>query len=101
MYVGVTMDLTDEQWSVIEKGLPHHKIRSDGRGRPATDPRSLIKGILWILRTGAPWRELPDRYPPYQTVHRWFQRWVNEGVIERLLHHVSSELLEAGKIDLS
>ncbi|RRD66711.1 transposase, partial [Desulfovibrio sp. OH1186_COT-070] len=46
-----------------------------GQGRPVlNEPRAILNGILWILRTGAPWKDLPERYPPYQTCHRWFQR---------------------------
>jgi len=47
--------------------------RSDGRGRPWRDTRAVVNGVLWILRTGAPWHDLPNRYPPYQTCHRRFQ----------------------------
>lgn len=66
------MDLTDEQWEILEPLIPHPPRRSDGKGRPRRDPRDVLNGILWILRTGAPWRDLPERYPPYQTCHRRF-----------------------------
>ena len=69
------MDLTDEQWTVIKALLPAERRRSDGRGRPWKDTRAVFNGVLWILRTGAPWMDLPDRYPPYQTCHRRFQAW--------------------------
>src|SRR5215217_2906798 len=59
------MDLTDEQWEVLEPLIPDPPRREDGRGRPWRDPRDVLNGILWILRTGAPWKDLPQRYPPY------------------------------------
>ena len=58
------MDLTNEQWAVLEP-LMRPKRRADGRGRPWQDTRRVLNGVLWILRTGAPWKDLPDRYPPY------------------------------------
>lgn len=68
------MDLTDEQWEVLEPLIPNPPRRADGRGRPWRDSRDVLNGILWVLRTGAPWHDLPERYPPYQTCHRRFQR---------------------------
>src|SRR5258707_4587619 len=67
------MDLTEAQWQVL-KPLLTPKRRPDGRGRPWRDARAVLNGILWVLRTGTPWADLPDRYPPYQTCHRRFQR---------------------------
>ncbi|MEO6443583.1 MAG: transposase, partial [Gemmatimonadaceae bacterium] len=61
------MDLTDEQWAVLAPLLPAPRRRKDRRGRPWRDPRDVLNGVLWILRTGAPWKDLPDRYPSYQT----------------------------------
>jgi transposase len=60
------MDLTEEQWEILEPLIPTPPRREDGRGRPWRDPRDVLNGILWILRTGAPWKDLPERYPPYQ-----------------------------------
>ena len=68
------MDLTDVQWAVLEPTFRPRR-RPDGRGRPWTDPRAVMNGVLWVLRTGAPWHDLPSRYPPYQTCHRRFQLW--------------------------
>jgi transposase len=95
------MDLTDEQWKVLEPLIPEPPHRADGRGRPWRDAREVLNGILWILRTGAPWRDLPDRYPPYQTCHRRFQRWVKEGVLSRILEALTEDLEERGGLDLS
>jgi len=67
------MDLTNEQWAVVEPLLPKAVKRADGKGRPRVDNRAILNGILWVLRTGAPWHDMPNRYPPYQTCHRRFQ----------------------------
>jgi transposase len=64
------MDLTDKHWDIVKVILPSDPVREDGRGRPWTAPRTALNGILWILRTGAPWADLPKRYGSYQTVHR-------------------------------
>ena len=61
----------------------------------------MVNGILWILRTGVQWHDLPERYPPYQTCRRRFQRWTREGTLERVLEALSQDLKERGKLDLS
>src|SRR5207253_6573131 len=71
------MDLTDAQWAVLQPFLHPKPVRK--RGRPWQDARAVFNGILWVLRTGAPWHDLPDRYPPYQTCHRRFQQWQRDG----------------------
>ncbi|WP_396127139.1 transposase [Edaphobacter bradus] len=65
-------DLTDEQWKTLDLLIPKPRRRRDGRGRPWKSRRSVLNGILWVLRTGAPWADLPDRYPSFQTCHRRF-----------------------------
>ncbi len=57
--------------------------------------------MLWILRTGAQWGDLPGRYPPYQTCHRRYQQWVDEGVMERMLRALAEDLRDRGKLDLT
>jgi transposase len=75
--------------------------RPDGRGRPWRDARAVLNGVLWILRTGAQWKDLPERYPPYQTCHRRFQQWVRAGVFERVLQALATDLQERGGLALS
>jgi transposase len=58
------MDLTDDQWLIIQPLIPDPTRRPDGKGRPWKDARDVMNGILWILRTGAPWYDMPDRYVP-------------------------------------
>jgi transposase len=95
------MDLTDEQWDVLKPILPVPPRRPDGRGRPWRDPRAILNGMLWILRTGAPWKDLPPRDPPYQTGHRRFQYWVRSGIFERILQALATDLRERGALDLA
>jgi transposase len=94
------MDLTDQQWQIIETILPPDRVRADGRGRPWSDRRTVLNGILWILRTGARWQDLPERYGPYQTVHRRFQSWVRSKVLEQVLLAVAQDLKDRGGLDL-
>ena len=95
------MDLTDEQWDVLKPIMPVSPRRADGRGRPWRDPRAIRNGILWILRTGAPWQDLPPRDPPYQTCHRRFQPWARSGAFERILQTWATDLRPRGALDLS
>ena len=94
------MELTNEQWSRIEPIIFSLTRAKDPRGLKAWDPRGVMNGILWILRTGAPWKNLPQRYPPYQTCHRRFQQWVRQGVFRRIAKELAEDLNERGKIDI-
>jgi len=95
------MDITHEQWERIAPLLSASPNAPKGRGRPVSnDLRQILNGILWILRTGGPWKDLPERYPPYQTCHRWLQRWRKSGVFEALLTTLAEDLRERGKLDL-
>jgi len=95
------MQLTDEQWSVVERLIPKPKIRKDGKGRPRVEARRVLDGMLWILWTGAPWKALPSEYPPYQTVHRRMQEWVESRVFWKLVTALAEDLRVRGKIDLT
>ena len=97
------MELTDEQWEVIEAFIPSREKKAPGRqgGRPWQSARDVLDGVLWVLRTGAPWADLPRRYPPYQTCHRRFQRWVKQGVLEKILRALAEDLRDRGKLDLT
>ena len=65
-------DLTNEQWEQIEVLLPKASTK---RGRPAQDHRQMLNGMIWVLRTGAPWRDMPERYGKWTTIYSRFQRW--------------------------
>ena len=95
------MDLTEEQWNVVKDILPKDPVREDKRGRPWSDRRKTLNGVLWILRTGAPWKDMPSRYGSYQTAHRRFQNWVTDGVFEKLLLTIAQDLKDRGGLDLS
>ncbi len=95
------MDLTDAQWAILAPLLPRPRLRRDRRGRPWRDPRDVLNGILWVLRTGAPWKDLPARYPSYQTCHRRFQMWVRRGTWTAVLKALARDLHARGGLDLS
>jgi transposase len=95
------MDLTDDQWNLLRPLIPPHKSGPGKSGRPVKDDRAILNGILWILKTGARWQDLPARYPPYQTVHRRFQNWNQAGMMRTLLRELVRDLKERGGIDLS
>jgi len=94
------MDLTDAQWEILQP-LFKPTRRPDGRGRPWRDARAVLNGVLWVLRTGAPWHDLPSRYPPYQTCHRRFQQGQRDGTLADLLTRLAEDLRDRGKLDLS
>lgn len=93
------MELTNEQWALLGPLLPKPRVRRDGRGRPWRDPRDVLDAILWILRTGAPWRDLPPRFPSYQTCHRRFQKWSHDGTLKRVLRALYAHLRANGVDD--
>jgi transposase len=93
-------DLTDAQWELLDSLIPEPPQRKDGRGRPWRGRREVLNGILFILRTGAPWADLPERYPPYQTCHRRFQQWVRSGVMRGVLEALAEHLRSRGGFDL-
>lgn len=94
-------ELTDEQWLILEPLLPELPRRSDGRGRPWRPQREVLNGVLWILRSGARWQDLPERFPPYQTCHRRYQGWVRSRALRDILEVLAEDLRERGQIDLS
>lgn len=95
------MRLTDTQWAIVEPLLPKPKVRKDRRGRPRQNNRQLLEGMLWILRTGAQWEELPRTFPPKSTCHDRFQEWTQSGVVAEVLKALAEDLRERGEIDLA
>src|SRR5919108_4435582 len=96
-----TMDLTDEPWEVLKPILPVPPRRADGRGRPWRAPRAVLNGMRWLLRTGAPWKDLPSRDPPSHTGPRRFPRWGRSGGLDRSLRALAAALHERGGLELS
>jgi len=89
--MAASRDLTDAQWAMLDPLIPEPARRKDGRGRPWRPRREVLDGILYILRTGAAWADLPERYPPYQTCHRRFQQWVRSGVMRGILEALAED----------
>ena len=83
------MDLTDAEWNVLAPFFPERERKGSSGpkgGRPYRGAREVLDGIRWVLRTGAPWSEMPKRYPPPSTCHRRFQRWAQDRTLKRALH---------------
>ncbi len=93
--------LTDEQRAILNPHIAAPIRREDGRGRPWRENREVLDGILWILRTGARWQDLPGRFPPYQTCHRRFQMGVRDGTLKSILETLAEDLRTRGELDLS
>ena len=88
-------ELTDEAWARIAPLLPE-KGRRGGRWR---SHREVVNGILWKLRTGAPWRDLPERYGPWQTCYDRFVRWRRDGTWDRLLADAQTKSDAVGEVE--
>ena len=89
-------EVTDDQWDRLEPLLPPERPAT---GRPNKDHRTILNGILWILRTGAPWRDLPERYGNWKTIYSRFRRWQAAGVWERILTEIQTEAAHDDQID--
>jgi transposase len=87
-------ELTDAPWELIADFFP-----VQGRGGRWTDHRTVFNGILWRLRTGAPWRDLPERYGPWQTVYHRSNAMRQSGLLDRILEQLQARLNAAGRID--
>jgi transposase len=94
------MEIKDEQWlfiePIIQKAEPKKRT-----GRPQSDFRQVFEGIIWVLRTGARWKDLPKEFPSYQTCHRWFAKWVELGTLNDILWAMAKDLKDRGELDLS
>ena len=80
-------ELTDQEWNRIKDLLPPEK--SGKRGRPSKDNRMILNAMLWIARSGAPWRDLPERYGPWETVYSRFRKWINDGILDNIFRVLS------------
>lgn len=87
-------ELNDRQWAMVQRLFPVQK-----RGGRWNDHRTTFDGILWILRTGAPWRDLPERYGKWQSVYHRFNRWRKDGTFDRVLKALRIRLDKEGHID--
>lgn len=88
--------LTDEQWELIAEVFPPPA----STGRPQTDRRQVVDAILWILRSGAPWRDLPeDEFGPWETIYCLFNAWTANGKLDEILRRLQVSFIDAGLIE--
>ena len=87
--------LSDEQWARIEELFPSYN-QPGGRFK---DHRVMLDGMMWILKTGAPWRDLPERFGAWETVYSRFRKWSRIGFFAKIVSHLQADLEEQGLID--
>lgn len=90
-------ELTDREWALLEPLLPRQ--RSTDQGHPYKAHRQVVNGMLWILHTGASWRDLPPRYGPWESVYSRFRRWTRSGLWDRILSALQRDLDALGQIE--
>ncbi len=90
-------DLTDHEWQQLEPLLPPQKTGK--KGNPYKDHRTVINGILWVLRTGAPWRDIPERYGPWATCSTRFHRWTKKGIWQKALQALQAQAEQRDQMD--
>ena len=82
-------ELTDQEWEQIAPLLPAEK--NSRPGRPSKDNRLMINAMVWIARSGAPWRDLPERYGPWKSVYSRFRKWIEAGILDNIFRVLSLE----------
>ena len=82
-------DVTDEQWKRIQPLLPPEYTGK--KGRPRKDNRKMLNGMLWMNHSGAQWRQLPERYGPWQSVYARFGKWRDDGVWENIFSQLNQD----------
>jgi transposase len=94
-------DLTEVEWRILKILLPvERQPEKRGRGRPPEDNRNVINGILWRLRTGAPWRDVPGKYGNWNSIYRRFRRWSACGVWESVAVTLAKAMAESGHYNI-
>lgn len=94
------MELTNKQWTLVHQVLTRMQAAGT-KGIDVDKLRAITEAILWTHRTGAAWRDLPERFPPFQTVHRLYLAWNNDGVWQAVVHALSDDLEQRGGLELS
>jgi putative transposase len=84
-------DISDDFWDAVKIYIPKQKKRFYKQGRPAAEPRRILNGILYVLRTGCQWKMLPREYYAGSTTHRYFQHWAEAGVFRKMWIHCLRE----------
>lgn len=88
-------ELSDEQWAIVGPLIP----AQEGRGGRFRDHRTVLNGMFWKLCSGAAWRDLPERYGPWQTVYSRFRRWTKAGLFGEILRALRLRLAADGNLD--
>ena len=91
-------ELTDEQWNLISDLFPVREVGPKG-GRPPQSPRPCVEGIIWILRTGARWKDLPKHFPSYATCWRRLKEWTEAGIWEQAWGRLLRRLDRQGRVN--
>jgi transposase len=89
-------ELDDASWEMIEDII----IQNQKTGRPRSNDRLMLNGVLWVMCSGAAWRDMPERFGPWSTVYQRFRDWRNRGIFDQLLKRLHIKLNEQGLIDL-
>ena|SRR5215471_13815093 len=87
--------MSDEEWAVIDGCFP----RPNRMGRPPMDARKAFEAICWILRSGAPWRDLPEEFGPWETVYGHFNTWSSDGTLKSALELLKRRFSREGRFD--
>ena len=89
-------ELSDAAWDLVADLF----VESRRNGRPRADDRLMLNGVLWVLCSGAAWRDMPEHFGPWSTVYQWFRDWRNRGAFDLVLKRLHIRLSEQGLIDL-
>lgn len=93
-------ELTDQEWEQIAPLLPPEKTGKPGR--PSKDNRMILNAMVWLARSGAPWRDLPERYGSWKTVYSRFRKWIDDGILDNIFRVLSLDAeLEELSLDAS
>lgn len=93
------LKLTDEQWKSIEPFFPQKEYKKGGR--PPVNRRAVLDGMFWILRTGSPWRDMPEEFGSWKTTWRLFDEWNGDGTLDLVLQTLQATFADSGEIDNS
>lgn len=91
----IRQEINDEQWARLEPLFP----KSKGRGRPMMDMRATVEGIAWRFRTGAPWRDVPERYGDWNSIYHRFSQWSHDGTWDRALVAMQTAAAASDEVD--
>ena len=91
-------EITPHQWNQIKDFFP---LKKGKRGRPLRSQQEVFNGILWVLFSGASWRDVPERYGPWQTIYDRFRSWEKDGTLNKVLLQLQLKLDKEGLLDYS